>query len=144
MAMVQAVQPYLIWLRTTAQQSQQMAASTEAAAAAFTSVRSAVVTARTGHRQPDAAGAVAGHQPVREQHGGDRRNRRPVPEMWANNSAAMSRYQAASAQATTLPQFSSPLTIANPTGRLLKPAWCLRQLLPALPHCLDGVLDSSA
>ncbi len=36
--------------------------------------------------------------------------------MWANNSAAMTRYQAASAQATALPQFSSPLTIANPTG----------------------------
>ena len=33
--------------------------------------------------------------------------------MWANNSAAMSRYQAASAQATTLPQFSSPTSVTN-------------------------------
>ena len=36
--------------------------------------------------------------------------------MWANNSAAMSRYLAASAQATTLPLFSSPAAIANPAG----------------------------
>ena len=37
-------------------------------------------------------------------------------DMWANNSAAMSRYEAASAQATTLPKFSSPLAITNPAG----------------------------
>ena len=37
-------------------------------------------------------------------------------DMWANNSGAMSRYQAASAQATTLPQFSSPPAIANSAG----------------------------
>ncbi len=36
--------------------------------------------------------------------------------MWANNSGAMSRYEAASAQATTLPMFSSPAAIANPAG----------------------------
>jgi PPE-repeat protein len=36
--------------------------------------------------------------------------------MWANNSAAMSRYQAESAQAATLPLFSSPPSIADPSG----------------------------
>ncbi|HXB84955.1 PPE domain-containing protein, partial [Mycobacterium sp.] len=36
--------------------------------------------------------------------------------MWANNSAAMTRYQAASAQASTLPQFSSPSSTTNPVG----------------------------
>jgi PPE-repeat protein len=36
--------------------------------------------------------------------------------MWANNSAAMSRYLTASAHATTLPLFSSPAAIANPAG----------------------------
>ena len=36
--------------------------------------------------------------------------------MWANNSAAMTRYQAASAQASTLPQFSSPSSTTNPAG----------------------------
>ena len=36
--------------------------------------------------------------------------------MWANNSAAMSRYQAASAQASTLPLFTSPTSATNPAG----------------------------
>jgi PPE-repeat protein len=36
--------------------------------------------------------------------------------MWANNSAAMSRYQAASAQASTLPQLTSPTSVTNPAG----------------------------
>src|SRR6202021_3579003 len=37
--------------------------------------------------------------------------------MWANNSAAVSRYQAASAQASALPQFSLPTSVTNPTGQ---------------------------
>src|ERR1700744_2124776 len=42
-AMAQAVQPYLTWLQTTAQQVQQTAASAMAAATAFNSARAAVV-----------------------------------------------------------------------------------------------------
>src|SRR5579875_2326074 len=42
-AMVQAVQPYITWLRTIAQQTQQLSSSAQAAATAFTSVRAAVV-----------------------------------------------------------------------------------------------------
>ncbi|HEY9304701.1 MAG TPA: PPE family protein, partial [Mycobacterium sp.] len=40
-AMVQAVEPYLSWLQSTARQCQQTADSAMAAAAAFTSVRAA-------------------------------------------------------------------------------------------------------
>jgi PPE-repeat protein len=43
LAMVQAVEPYISWLRSTAQQSEQLSASTQAAAAAFGSTVSAVV-----------------------------------------------------------------------------------------------------
>ena len=43
MAMFQAVQPYVSWMQTTAQQAQQTASSAMAAAAAFNSVRAAVV-----------------------------------------------------------------------------------------------------
>src|SRR5271157_1576134 len=100
MAMVQAVQPYLIWLRTTAQQAQQMAASTEAAAAAFTSVHSAVVppgqvTAnRTRLAQLLATNRFGTNTAAIAQ------TEAQYQEMWANNSAAMSSYQAASAQLT--------------------------------------------
>lgn len=116
-AMAQAVEPYLSWLSTTAQQCQQTAASAQAAAAAFNSTRAAVVpsaqvvanrtrlvqllaTNRFGINLPAIAETEAQYQ-----------------GMWANNSAAMTRYQAAAAQATTLPQFVSPASVTNPAGQ---------------------------
>jgi PPE-repeat protein len=115
-AMAQAAEPYLSWLSTSAQQCQQTAASAQAAAAAFNSARAAVVpsaqvvanrtrlvqllaTNRFGINLPAIAETEAQYQ-----------------GMWANNSAAMTRYQAAAAQATTLPQFVSPASVTNPTG----------------------------
>ena len=61
-AMVAAVEPYLAWLRTTAQQCQQMAASAMAAAAAFSSARASVVPLAAVTANRIAAGAVVGHQ----------------------------------------------------------------------------------
>jgi PPE-repeat protein len=114
--MLQAVEPYVAWLRATAQQTQQVAASAQTAAAAFSSVQAAVVpiavvaanrtrlaqllaTNGFGRNLPAIAATEAAYQ-----------------TMWANNSAAMSRYQASSAQASTLPQFSSPTSATNPNG----------------------------
>ena len=115
-AMVQAVEPYLNWLRTTAQQVQQTAASAQAAASAVNSVRAAVVP----------VGQVSANRALLAQllaTNGFGRNLPAIAEteaeyqsMWANNSAAMTRYQAASAQASTLPQFSSPSSTTNPVG----------------------------
>lgn len=115
-AMVQAVGPYVTWLRTIAQECQQQSASAQAAAAAFGSTLAAVVhpsvvsanriqlaqllaTNRLGRNLPAIAETEAQYQ-----------------EMWVNNSAAMHRYQATSEQAVALPQFSSPPSITNPTG----------------------------
>jgi len=114
--MIQAVEPYLTWLRATAQQTQQVAASAQTAAAAFSSVQASVVPTavvaanRTrlaqllatnvfGRNLPAIAATEAAYQ-----------------TMWANNSAAMTRYQATSAQASTLPQFSSPTSATNPNA----------------------------
>jgi PPE-repeat protein len=115
-AMVQAVEPYLNWLRTTAQQVQQTAASAQAAASAVNSVRAAVVP----------VGQVSANRALLARllaTNGFGRNLPAIAEteaeyqsMWANNSAAMSRYQAASAQASTLPKFSSPSSTTNPSG----------------------------
>ena len=74
-AMLQAVQPYVTWLRTTAQQAQQTAASAQAAAAAFNSVQRAVVPTADGRGQQDAAGTAVGHQWIWEESSGHRRNR---------------------------------------------------------------------
>jgi PPE-repeat protein len=116
-AMLQAVQPYVTWMQTTAQQAQQTASSMRAAAAAFSSVSSTVVpTAAVAANRVQLAQLLATN--------GFGRNLPAIAEteaqyqtMWANNSAAMSRYQAASAQATTLPQFTSPASTTNPTGQ---------------------------
>lgn len=115
-AMVEAVEPYLTWLQTTALQAQQVASSAMAAAAAFSSVRATVVpTAQVTANRVQLAQLLATN--------GFGRNLPAIAEteaeyqaMWANNSAAMNRYQAASAQATSLPRFSSPTSVTNPTA----------------------------
>jgi len=117
MAMLQSIQPYLLWLRETAQQSAQMAASAEAAAAAFSATRSAVV-----HPSVVTANRTRLLQLLATNRFGS--NTAAIAEteneyqtMWANNAAAMSRYQATTSQATTqLSQFNSPLAITNPEG----------------------------
>lgn len=117
MAMVQSIQPYLLWLRETAQQSAQMAASAEAAATAFSATRSTVV-----HPSVVTANRTRLLQLLATNRFGS--NTAAIAEteneyqtMWANNAAAMSRYQATTSQATTqLSQFNSPLAITNPEG----------------------------
>lgn len=115
-AMAQAVEPYLSWLQTTAQQTQQTAASAMAAAAAFNSVRASVVPAaqvtlnRNQLAQLLATNTFGKNLPAIAE------NEAQYQSMWANNSAAISRYQAASAQASTLPQFASPASVTNPAG----------------------------
>ena len=116
MAMAQAAKAYLSWLRSTAQQCQQIAASAQAAAAAFNSVRAAVVPTaevaanRTRLAQLLATNRFGSNLPAIAD------TEDQYHRMWLNNSAAMSRYQAASAQATTLPQLASPPSVTNPSG----------------------------
>src|ERR1700689_3323820 len=115
-AMFQSVTPYMTWLRTTAQQAQQTAAAAQSAAAAFNSVQASVVPTATvaanrmrlaqllatnvfGRNLPAIAQTESAYQ-----------------TMWANNAEAMTRYQAASSQASTLPQLTSPTSTTNPSA----------------------------
>jgi PPE-repeat protein len=115
-AMIQAVQPYLTWMRNTAQQAQQTAASAQDAAAAFnitlaTVVPPALVAAnRARLAQLLATNLLGSNLPAIAQ------TEDEYQTMWETNSAALSRYQAASAQATTLPQFATPESIVDPAG----------------------------
>jgi PPE-repeat protein len=115
-AMAESVEPYLSWLRSTAQQCQQIAVAAQDAVTAFISVRSAVVPLalvranRTRLAQLWATNQFGINLPAIAE------TEDEYLGMWANNSAAMSRYLAASAHATTLPLFSSPAAIANPAG----------------------------
>jgi PPE-repeat protein len=115
-AMFQAVAPYVTWLRTTAQQAQQTAAAAQSAAAAFNSVQASVVPTatvvanRTRLAQLLATNVFGRNLPAIAQ------TESEYQTMWANNAAAMTRYQAASAQASALPQIASPTSTTNPSA----------------------------
>jgi PPE-repeat protein len=132
-AMVQAVGPYLAWLRATAQQAQQTAASAQAAAAAFDSASAAVVPVsvvtanRTRLAQLLATNRFGSNLPAIAE------TEDEYQSMWANNSAVMTRYQAASAQAATLPQFSSPPSVTSPTAAAAQTSTAAAASNPADP-----------
>jgi PPE-repeat protein len=115
-AMFQSVTPYVTWLRTTAQQAQQTAAAAQAAAAAFSSVQASVVPTatvaanRTRLVQLLATNVFGRNLPAIAQ------TESEYQTMWANNAEAMTRYQAASSQASTLPQLTSPTSTTNPSA----------------------------
>jgi PPE-repeat protein len=115
-AMSEAVAPYLTWLRTTAAQCQQLAASAQAAAAAFSQTQSAMVTPaqvaanRTRLVQLIATDRLGGNLAAIAE------TEAQYQTMWVNNSSALSRYEATTAQALDLPLFSSPPAIASATG----------------------------
>ena len=116
-AMSASVAPYLSWLRTTSQQAQQVAASAQAAANAYNSASAAVVPTaqvlanRTQLAQLLATNGFGRNLPAIAATEAD------YQRMWANNAAAMTRYQAASTQATNLPQFTSPTSTTNPSAQ---------------------------
>ncbi|GFG97513.1 PPE family protein [Mycobacterium timonense] len=129
MAMLQSIQPYLLWLRETAQQSAQMATSAEAAATAFSTTRSTVVhpsvvlANRTRLRQLLATNRFGTNTAAIAEAENE------YQTMWANNAAAMTRYQATTSQATTqLSQFNSPLAVTNPGGTANQNASVIRAL----------------
>jgi PPE-repeat protein len=116
-AMFQSVTPYVTWLRTTAQQAQQTAAAAQTAASAFNSVQAQVVPTATvaANRmrlaQLLATNVFGRNLPAIAQTDSE------YQTMWANNSEAMTRYQAASSQASTLPQLTSPTSTTNPSAQ---------------------------
>ncbi len=147
-AMADAAEPYLDWLAVTAQQCRQVGSSLHAVVAAFelthfTVVHPSVVIAnRTrlalllatnffGVNLPAIAETEAEYQ-----------------AMWANNSAAMYRYAAASANAVVPVRFSPPPPIANPAGlaspAAVTPAATASDLLTSLPAGLSpgALLDN--
>lgn len=130
MAMLQAVQPYLLWLRETAQQAQQMAASAESAAAAFTAVRAAVVQPAVVAANRTRLAQLVATNRFGQNTAAIATTQDEYQTMWANNSAAMTRYQATSSQATgQLSQFNSPLTMTSPTAAVNQNAAVSNSLL---------------
>ncbi|MEE3750813.1 PPE family protein [Mycobacterium intracellulare] len=116
LAMAEALEPYLAWLRLTAQQCQQTAASVEVVAAAFewthwTVVHPSLVAANRARLAMLLATNFFGinYPAIAE-------TEAEYHTMWVNNAAAMYRYAATSAGAVKLPQFSPPPQVASPSG----------------------------
>lgn len=114
-AMVQAFEPYLAWLRTTAAQCQEIAASVETVTAAFelthwTVVHPSVVAANRARLAMLLATNFFGiNAPAIAE------TEAEYNAMWMNNSAAMYRYGATSLNAVKLSPLSSPPPVANPS-----------------------------
>ncbi|MGO9382931.1 MAG: PPE family protein [Mycobacterium sp.] len=115
-AMAKAIEPYLAWLRTTAQQCEQVGSSVRAVIAAFelthfTVVQPALVSAnRTRLAWLLATNFFGINLPAIAE------TEAEYVAMWVNNSAAMYRYAASSASAVVQQQFSLPPVIVDPTG----------------------------
>ncbi|UXA09249.1 PPE family protein [Mycobacterium sp. SMC-2] len=115
-AMAQAFEPYLAWLRTTAAQCEEIAASVETVTAAFelthwTVVHPSVVAANRARLALLLATNFFGiNAPAIAE------TEAEYNAMWVNNSAAMYRYGATSLNAVKLSKFSSPPPVANPSG----------------------------
>ncbi|WIM87778.1 PPE family protein [Candidatus Mycobacterium wuenschmannii] len=116
-AMNQSVAPYLTWLRTTSQQAQQVAASAQAAATAFNAASASVVPTATVFANRTQLAQLLATNTFGRNMPAIAANEAAYQQMWANNSAAMTRYQAATAQATNLPQFTSPNSTTNPSAQ---------------------------
>lgn len=115
-AMNNAVAPYLSWLRGAAQQSQQMGNSAMAAAVAFNSTASAVVPTATVTANRVRLAQLLATNGFGKNLAAIAETESQYQQMWINNASAMYRYQAATAQATTLSLFSPPPSIVDPTG----------------------------
>jgi PPE-repeat protein len=115
-AMAQAFEPYLAWLRTTAQQCQEIATSAEVMTAAFelthwTVVHPSLVAANRARLAMLLATNFFGinYPAIAE-------TEAEYHAMWVNNSAALVRYDATSASAVKPPAFEPPPPVANPSG----------------------------
>jgi PPE-repeat protein len=116
LAMAQAFEPYLAWLRTTAQQCQEIATSVEVMTAAFelthwTVVHPSLVAANRARLAMLLATNFFGinYPAIAE-------TEAEYHAMWVNNSAALVRYDATSASTVRPPAFEPPPPVANPSG----------------------------
>ncbi len=138
-AMIQAVQPYLTWMRNTAQQARQTAASAQDAATAFTTTLASVVPPAVVAANRARLARLLSTNLLGINLPAIARVEDEYQTMWANNSAALGRYQAASAQAATLPPFQVPDSIVNPAGVAEQTTATQAAAAPAAPGLLQSI-----
>ncbi|CAM2921268.1 PPE family protein [Mycobacterium intermedium] len=116
LAMIDAAGPFLNWMRATAQQCHQLSSSAQVAAAEFNSTLAAVVHPSVVSANRAQLAQLVATNGFGKNLAAIAENEAQYQAMWVNNSAAMYRYKAATAQALDLPLFSSPPTVVDPGG----------------------------
>lgn len=115
-AMVRAVMPHLSWVRATAQQCQQLGSSAQSAAVAFSTTLAAVAHPSEVKANRIQLARLEATNRLGRNLAAIAETETQYQEMWVNNSAAMYRYGAASAQALELSGFLPPPAMTNQEG----------------------------
>lgn len=114
LAMIQSVAPYLTWLRTTAAQCHQLAASAQVAAAAFGSTLASVVPPATVAANRAQLAQLLATNTFGHNLAAIAATETQYERMWVNNATAMYSYESTTAQAAVRQLFSTPPSIADP------------------------------
>ena len=143
-SMAAAAAPYAAWMSTTAAQAEQAAAQAMAAASAYEAafamtVPPPVIAANRSLTMMLIATNILGQNSA-----AIAANEAQYAEMWAQDSAAMQGYAAASAASTTLTPFTSPPQTTNPAGLAGRAGTVAQAAAPAaaIGTIGDGVLVS--
>ena len=115
-SMAAAAAPYAAWMSTTAAQAEQAAGQAMAAASAYESAFAMTVPPPVIAANRSETIALIATNILGQNTPAIAADEAQYAEMWAQDSAAMEGYAAASAAASTLPPFTSPPQTTNPAG----------------------------
>jgi PPE-repeat protein len=140
LAMAAAALPYVAWLSTTADQTQQAATHARAAAAAYESAFAATVPPPMIVANRAMLMSLIATNVLGLNGSAIASTEAAYDEMWAQDAAAMYGYASASASAAKLNPFTSPPATTDPAGAAEKEAIATgAQLVSALPQALQNL-----
>ncbi|OBJ87434.1 hypothetical protein A9W97_17630 [Mycobacterium gordonae] len=115
-SMAAATTPYVSWLGTTAAHAEQVASQARAAAAAYEAAFATTVPPQMIAANRDLLLSLVEGNTLGQNAPAIAATQADYGEMWAQDTAAMYGYAAASAHAATLTSLTPPPTTANPAG----------------------------
>ena len=143
-SMAAAAAPYAAWMSTTAAQAEQAAAQAMAAASAYEAAFAMTVPPPVIAANRSLTMALIATNILGQNTAAIAASEAQYAEMWAQDSAAMQGYAAASAASTTLTPFTSPPQTTNAAGLAAQAGTVAQAAAPtaAIGTIGDGVLVS--
>lgn len=151
-SMAAAAMPYATWMTATAAQVQQAASQARAAAAAYQAAYSAMVPPQAITANRAVLTKLLATNTFGQNAPAIAANQAQYGQMWAQDTAAMYSYAAASAAATTLAPFSEAPQTTNPAGAANQAAASnqaittggLAQASSQIPNVLQGIASGAS